>query len=257
VHRNGASKGVTRRDQSRASLLAKAEISDNQCMRKLLITAGFFVCALTGMWLNERSWNGQVFVYMGRDRGPASVKSVKDYTALPGTSLSASAASQLLADANLVKESGYVGVQLGQVLMQAQDGEVGHEFACEVGGRPGIYDRVELTFMGEGIAEGDTPPKMVVDAKCRAGNSMERLETVWIPMEDMLSLKPKNQDLRSRGEEPTFIKLQAMPSSWPESWTLYQVRLYRESGGGQKFFKIDSADMLKGDLKRLGFDWKK
>jgi hypothetical protein len=222
-------------------------------MRNAFIIFLFITCAGFGLGLTEASWDGKVYVYMGRERGPAAVKSIKDYSALDGGSLSKTAHAQLLADAHMDREDGYLGVKLGQILVKTESGA--RDFACAAGGRPGVYDRIQLTFMGEGITEGDSPPKMIVDAKCRSTFALERLDAVWIPMADIVSLPPKNQDLRSRGEEPTFIKLEHMPSAWPETWSLYEVRLYKETNP-ESFFKVGAGDILKGDYKSLGFEWK-
>lgn len=220
-------------------------------MRHGFIFIFFTVCLAFGYWVSKEAWDGQVYVYMGSERSPAAVRSLRDYEPVDQKSLSDSAQRQLLADAKLVKTDGYLGIHLGQILVRGENGI--REFACSVQGREGLYDRIELTFMGEGIAEAAGPGKMIVDAKCASESNLNRLDTIWLPMDEILALSPKDHDLQSRGEEPTFIKLQAIPSQWPETWALYSIKLYRRSDTDSQL-KIDASDLMQ--VRRLIFDWK-
>jgi hypothetical protein len=219
-------------------------------MRTGFLFLFFSACLSFGYWVSKKAFDGQVYVYLGSERSPAAVRSLHDYQPVPERSLSQSAQEQLLADAKLVKQEGYLGIHLGHILVRDENGA--REFACQARGREGIYDRIELTFMGEGIAEGDGPAKMIIDSRCASESSLERLDTIWIPMQEILSLKPKDQDLQSRGEDPTFIKMQSVPSQWPSQWVLYSVKLYRRSGQTAEL-KIGTAELLKA--RPLSFDW--
>lgn len=223
-------------------------------MNKALLFLFFASVMALGYWMSERAWDGQVYVYMGSERSPAAVRQLRDYTPVEGRSITRTAQEQLLADAQLDKQDGFLGIKLGQILVRREDGA--REFACEANGRPGLFDRIELTFVGEGIAESGEPAKMVVDSKCSSLTDLDRLDTIWVPMQEILSLKPQDQDLQSRGEDPTFIKMQTVPSSWPTSWTLQSVKLYRRSSLDTQALTIGTAQLMEMNGKRLAFDWK-
>ena len=133
-------------------------------MRKLIAPAFFIFALATGYWVSVESWNGAVYVYIGEQRSPASNRSMRDYSALDRKALSKSIHKQLLASAKVTERNGFMGVTLGHPLFKRAKGT--GEFACPVQGRAGVFDRVELTFVGIGVSDSGEAPLMLVEAEC-------------------------------------------------------------------------------------------
>lgn len=209
-------------------------------MRGLLGTAFFLAFFAFGSWVSTRSWGGAVYVYIGEDRSPAAVRSLNDYTPISRAALTDSVEKQLIASARFVRQEGYVGVELGHPLLKPEAGR--REFACDVGGREGLYDHLELTFTGSGVAASGEAPQMVVFAGCNPTEDVGRLETVWLPMDEILASQPKDQDIQINGDQPIFIHLKDIPGEWPDSWSLSSVKLYREA---------DPRDAMEVGIEKL------
>lgn len=200
------------------------------------------------------SWDGAVFVYLGEQRSPAAVRSMRDYSAIDRKALFSSVHRQMLEGAKLIKQQGQMALTLGHPLMKTAER---NEFACPVEGRPGLFDRVELTFTGTGISESGHQPMMTIESKCGSGGNLSELETIYIPMQDILAAGAKDQELLTTGDHPVLVKLEHIPGEWPVGWVLSTVRFYRE-GSPEESMTIDSEKMRDTTEtgKLLSFDWK-
>ncbi len=212
----------------------------------------FVFCLCTGLWITERSWNGRLFVYVGEDRGPTAVHGTLEYSALDRGALYRSAHNQLLDNAEIIKSGKYAGVRFGHPLIAKEKG--GKAFGCQVADHRGLFNQIEITFIGTGISEGGSPARMVVEAPCRAIRDLNKLETVWIPMGDIFASAPKDQELQIFGESPVVVKLEEIPSQWPTDWVLWSVRLYRDDDPDEALF-ISSKLIKESQVKKLSFDW--
>lgn len=221
-------------------------------MRKLFAPIGFCLFLAAGYLVSVESWNGAVFVYLGELRSPASVRSMRDYSIVDRKALFASVHKQLLEGAKLMKDDGTMGLTLGHPLMKASDG---NDFACPVPGRAGLFDRVELTFLGLGISESGHQPKMVVEADCNPGTNLSQLSPIWIPMAEIVAAGPKDQDLQFYGEQPKKIRLEHIPGEWPTTWVLTSVRFFRQAFPDENML-INAEKMRETNGgKLISFDW--
>lgn len=209
----------------------------------------------TGYALSVDSWNGAVFVYLGEQRSPAAVRSMRDYSAIDRKALFSSVHRQMLDGAKLIRQAGFMALTLGHPLMKSADR---NEFACPVQGRPGLFDRVELTFNGTGISASGEQPQMIIESECTGGGNLNQLETIWIPMQDILSTEPKNQEMQMYGDHPVMVRLNHIPGEWPTGWVLSTVRLYHHENL-EETMTIDSAKMrdTTDTGKLLSFDWQR
>ena len=123
--------------------------------------AFFILCLCLGFYLNDQAWDGKVFVYVGEDRSPSAVRSLSDYSSIERKALYRSAHTQLLASAEVFKRDGQIGIQLGHPLLNRMSG--GKEFGCQVQDHSGVFDRIEIIFMGTGISEGGAAPRVVAE----------------------------------------------------------------------------------------------
>lgn len=101
-------------------------------------------------------------------------------------------------------------------------------FACQVQGRTGLFDRVELTFWGVGVSVSGDAPRLIVDTECSAeSEDIGLLQTIWIPMQSVIAAGARDQELEFLEQNPIYIRLEHMPDEWPKSWMLHDVRFYR------------------------------
>jgi hypothetical protein len=119
--------------------------------------------------------------------------------------------------------------------------------------RTGVFDHIELTFIGTGVSEGGEPARMVISAPCHSVNDVNRLDTVWIPMKTLMDLAPKDQEMDFYGDNPVQVKLEAIPDQWPRNWVLWNVRLYREDS--VESLTLDAPVLKAVRPTLLSFDW--
>jgi hypothetical protein len=206
-------------------------------------------------WLTTRSWNGLVYVYIGEQRAPASVRTAHDYTPVDRQALGRSVHEQLMSMAATSRQDGNVGVTLGHPLVARPEGGGGREFACEVAGHGGIYDHMEITFYGTGVSDNGDEPHMVIDADCEASAQLDVLNPVWIPMGEIVRTSPRDQEFQVSGPHPTRIRLEHIPGVWPESWVLVSVRFYRQDTPDESLL-VDAQHLREGGPTLLSFDFK-
>lgn len=217
------------------------------------VFALFIACVCLGFWVSERSWKGTLYVYVGEHRSPANIRSLGEYSGLSREALERAPQEQLLSFAQIYKDQGMLGVQLGHPIVNVKSG--GKTFGCQVQDMTGAYDRIQMTFTGTGVTSGGEPGKMIVDSKCRSEQDLNQLETVWIPMQALLSAKPSDQEYEFPGESMTRLKFQSIPDVWPENWVLTNVRFYRDDDSEDQLV-LDNTQMRESGLKLLQFDWK-
>ena len=224
-------------------------------MNKILAPL-LFVCFLAvGYWTAVESWDGSVYVYLGEQRSPAAARSIRDYSAVDRKALSSSLNKQLLGKAKLKVKNGYLGITLGHPLMKRAN--AGADFACPVQGRAGIFNQVEMTFMGTGISEAGQPPRMVITAECVPSSNLSELRTIWVPMQQIVAGPAHDQELQVYGEKhPVTIALQGIPDAWPSNWVLESARLYR-ADNPEEMMAIDTNGVRAAQPKMLSFDWGK
>ena len=213
----------------------------------------FLIFLALGVWITERSWDGQLIVFVGEQRSPAAVRSLFDFSSIDRSALYRSAPTQMFSSAEVVKLKGYAGIKLGHPVISK--GRGAKAFGCQVPGHNGMFDRIELTFIGTGISESGGQPRMVVGAPCRALKDLNRLETVWIPMGDIFASQPKDQELQIFGDSPVSLSLVDIPCQWPEDWGLWSARLYRNDNS-EKPLVMDTRLLKEARPKMLSFDWK-
>lgn len=223
-------------------------------MRNALVAVLFLAALGFANWLTVRSWNGTVYVYIGDSRAPASVRTVHDYTPIDRQAVYRSAHAQLMAEASVKRDAGVIGITLGHPLVARPEGG-GRDFACQVGGHSGVYDRMEITLYGTGISDNGEEPHMVIDANCQATDHLDVLDPVFIPMQDIVAAAPQDQELQVSGERPAIIRLEHIPGAWPERWVLVSVRFYREDSP-QDSFVVDAKHLRDSGMSLLSFDFK-
>jgi hypothetical protein len=178
------------------------------------------------------------------------VRTLEDYSSLDRKALYRSAHSQLLANALILHQDGRLGIQLGHPLVHHGRGQ---DFGCQAQSRSGVYDRMEMTFMGTGISANGETPQMTVDSLCKSDSDLNHLDTVWIPAGQILQMKPEDQTLPTA--EGVVVRLKSIPDQWPEDWVLWSVRFYR-TNNPENSMTIDNNQLRKDRPHMLSLQWK-
>lgn len=221
-------------------------------MRTFMAAKLFFSTAVLSYTLVLHSWGGGIFVYLGEERAPAAVRTLADYSELKPEALSASVERQVLGQAEVEKNEGHIGVHLGNPLIRLDDGTAG--FGCKVRGRGGLFERVELTFMGVGISASGETARMVVEAPCEALTEPNTLSTIWIPLGEIVSAAAKDADyFYGDGDAALRIQLFDIPGEWPPSWSLVGVRLLKKDS--EAVLAFNSEKIREARASRLSIQW--
>lgn len=210
----------------------------------------FAMLVLAGYLISTHSWDSMVFVYIGEQRSPAAVRSLQDYVPVDRSAFAEPVHKQMFRDAKKIQEERYIGLSFGHPLLNDRGGE----FACPVKGRPGMFDRVELTFLGSGISSSGQQPRMIVETPCQLGDTFGRLDTIWLPMQDIVRAPAKDQELQIYGERPVVIRLQQIPGEWPPTWVLWNVRFFNTEVSDRSL-TVDLAKIREANGKIFAFDW--
>jgi hypothetical protein len=140
-------------------------------------------------------------------------------------------------------------VQIGNFLITNSEGK--RRFACQTQNGGGIFDRMELSFVGEGVSDNGNIPKMTVISNCSAEDDLTILSPIWLPMGDIYQAEPQSQELHFPEFGSTAIHFENLASSWPERWSLVRVRLYNSN--------TDATGLVfepkKISYSTLSFDW--
>lgn len=206
-------------------------------------------CVLTAYLLAIRSWDGEVFVYLGSVRSPSAVRSPSEYGVVHGRNLGQSIEEQLLSEARLDQEEGHLGIQLGNPILR-YDGR--KSFACSAGNHPGLFDRVEIEFSGLGVLDSGEVPRLIVNANCASLSEPELLETIWLPIED-IQRDRKESTIRDKEERVRLtVRLEHLPEEWPPEWVMTRVRFYQQDNPAEAV-TLDSTRLRNSGRALLRF----
>lgn len=201
-------------------------------MKKPLIL--FYAMSLVGgVLLAKSSWDRLSFVYVGSERSPAALRGMKDFSSLRGSSLNEAAANELIDQIKLLPMDGGIRLELNQFILRDQQGH--KNFVCRIGGRDGVFDRLEVTLMGYGVSEHGESPEMIVTSDCVSSDDGKSVGSIAIsiPMREVANLKPVDQSLALGDSLMTTVRLVNMTSVWPEEWQVLSVRYFKLANDNQ------------------------
>ena len=233
------------RPRGRAEEVNKMNL--NRLVPRIAAVAVAAVGCVAGFKAACDSWNGTVIVrqdYGGNRRGPAAIRRVFDFSRLEGGALRLASQRRLVSDARVILADANVGVELGHFVTRGADGS--RLFACE------YFDRLEIQFEGEGVAESGEKATMKVDAPCLMGQDLNRISPIWIPVARILSQKPADMDL-SFADNVKF-RFENIPSSWPKTWIMTSVTIFNSQEGGREI-TISREEMVDIAERPLRMTW--
>lgn len=168
-----------------------------------------------GCFAAFNSMHGTFFVSNSRYisvRNPALVQKAAPFSELKGKAWNILSRDRLLAEAFPIKEPNRTGFVFGHFITQDSDGK--KYFACD------LYNKIQLSFVAEGIMEGGEIAVMKVEAPCHASKDLNSLEPVWVP----------TPLVAADGEvKVSFVNL---PTEMPTEWVLEEVQLSHDSNVG-------------------------
>lgn len=207
----------------------------------------FAAAVLGGLNFYSRHRVDLVYVEIGDGRQPAAVRRELDLSHLDGLALSQKINERLVGDAQVMTADGRVGLRLGQFVIEGEDGR--KRLACS------RYDRIEMVFMAEGVADAGQVPMMVVEGNCQVSEeNLSWIRPIWIPVGEITTSVPGNKDLNFYDHEPVSVRFTAMGSVWPQQWVLKGVRLFSSAGPGTELV-ISNSEIRNANPRSIILQW--
>jgi hypothetical protein len=190
----------------------------------------FFACAaMFGVFVAVHSWNGAIYfstASLSKDvRTPAAIRKDLDFSHLDGAELITASQKRLVTAARIILQNDDVGVELGHFVTRGATGD--RQLACD------FYDRVSLQFEAEGVADNGEKPMMQIEAPCRTGTDITRIEPIWIPVKKLQAEHATDMDISYPEQEGVNFRFSHMTGAWPGHWALHSVRLFNGSESGR------------------------
>lgn len=185
----------------------------------LVLIFGLYVGCSTAF----KSWQGTFFVSNSKYiaiRNPAYVQKYAEFSELKGKAWNLLSRERLLAEAFPIREPDRTGLVFGHFITQDDLGK--KYFACD------LYNKIELTFVAEGITESGETTLMKVQAPCRAKADLNTLETVWIPQKEILSQTPSPSLKFDFASTDVHVSFTNLTSQWPRQWILEDIKLVQD-----------------------------
>ncbi|MFZ3229853.1 MAG: hypothetical protein WA160_06590 [Pseudobdellovibrio sp.] len=102
------------------------------------------------------------------------------------------------------------------------------------------YETIELQFVADGIAVAGEAPEMIIKTPCEAGQDPAEMASILIPVDRILSDKPRNAEFHFDGFKSKF-EFAHSPDSWPRTWVLKTVS-FKSSSGKNKIVHLDKNE---------------
>ena len=218
----------------------------NRYIFSVLIFAVALICGLSSQYY---SWDGVIYIsnsqFLDKDRNPAAIKKVFDFSQLGGSALKMRSHRRLIEEANFKTENGKVLIELGHFVTRGEGNR--KVFACD------FYEHVSLTFKAEGVANGGEIPTMKVEGPCKVSPDLNKISWISIPVKKILNEKASDMDL-NYNESNTHFHFENIGSSWPKNWVLKSVRLYRDNSSADGI-EVDEAEIREISSAPISMKW--
>jgi hypothetical protein len=201
---------------------------------------------ILGGEFGARSWDGEVYVsetsFLSNSRSLANVPRNQSFVQLH---MITEPSTRLISAAEVILHDGDIGIELGHFVMPRNE-EGQRQLACD------YYDRVSMHFTAEGIADNGVKPYMEVEAPCKSGTDINKIDTVWIPVQRILREEsPNDKDITFDSVDLRFVH---MTSQWPKHWHLEAIRLYNEQEPGRDY-RLSDREIISLRKKPLNLTW--
>lgn len=183
----------------------------------------------------------------GVSRDPAAIKRTYDFSGLDGTALEFAAKQRLLQGIRVVQGGSDAGIELGHYVIKSNEGQ--KTFACQK------YDKIHMTFVGEGSAVSGELPQMQVEGHCEISSDVNSISALMIPYAKILSEPVSEGEFSFRDGSPISVQFSNVSEQWPRVWRLTGVRLY-DVDQNRDFLDISDTDLKKMMTKPITLSWK-
>jgi hypothetical protein len=183
-------------------------------------------------------------------RNPAAIDKahIFDVSYLEGGALKEASAKQLLQNAEVKIAKDDITVSLGHFVAKSPTGE--RRLLCD------IYDRVELSFLADGMAVNGEQPQLVVTGPCEPSQNLNRTNPIHIPFVDILNQKVGEGEFTFGTTPDHVFKATHVSGQWPEQWILSEVKLVNKTNPAT-FLWLDRRDVYKFSSKPIVLNWQR
>lgn len=179
-------------------------------------------------------------------RNPAAIRKSYDFSKLSGSALKTAGQKRLLKDIKLAWEKERVGIELGHFVVKGESGN--KEFACA------FYDRVLFEFVAEGMAENGHIPQMTIEGPCEVSKNINRMEPVWLPVDQLRQLKPGELKGRFFPHEKVTVHVEHASSAWPKTWRLQSLKVFNQVNS-QRVLEVGDEKVREHLSNSLTLSW--
>jgi hypothetical protein len=216
----------------------------------LIALVFFFCCGLyfsvfSSKFSHEKMYSAQNSSSIGIARDPAAIRRTYDFSGLDGSALAKAQKMRLLSGAKIVRDKSDVGIELGHFVLKGEGGE--KTFACQK------YEKVSMTFAGDGSAVNGELPKMEIEGLCEMSSDINSISPLLIPVAKILGEPVADGEFSFMEGRPISIRFANVSDSWPKLWQLQSVRLF---SGAKDEVVIDGHDLQELLKKPLLIEWK-
>lgn len=92
-----------------------------------------------------------------------------------------------------------------------------------------MYSTIEIEFTAEGIAVDGEAPVMKITTPCEAGQDPSEMAAIHLPIEKILSEKPRNAEFSFDGFK-AMVSFSHSADEWPRQWVLKRVEFKAAAG---------------------------
>lgn len=193
-------------------------------MRFWLAIAGFGVFFIFGILIAQNSRHytrEQVAAGAKIARDPAAIRKVYDFSNLDGNALSNASKQRIISGFEARRNGDNIGISLGHFVVKGPNGE--KQFACRK------YNRVLLSFEGEGMAVGGEKPAMQIEGACQEAEDINQISPLNVPVARILDQPVGDAEFDFREGEPVRVRFSNVADQWPTTWALVSVKLMNDA----------------------------
>lgn len=213
-------------------------------MQRLVVVCslGLFFCAGVYITLASQQFQPvQVAEAPQRTaRDPAAIRKVYDFSDLDGSALSAASKQRIISGYSIRHESDSVGITLGNFVVRGPAGE--KEFACRK------YQKITMTYSGEGMAVAGEKPIMEVEGQCSVSEDINMISALWLPVRRILGEPVADGEFDFWEQNSIRVRFTNVSDQWPQTWVLSKVRLSNDENEEVTIEESDLHQMVERPL---------
>lgn len=212
----------------------------------------FIVAVAFGHSFIRDTWKGNSYLNAilvrpdSRGRDPAAIRRLYDFSGLEGSALESASKKRLLSGARLVPNKDGLKIELGHFVFSDKNGQ--RDFACNV------FDRVELVFLGQGVAVSGEQARLTVTGPCQYKDDVNQISAIEVPLKKLLKETPGDLDLVYSEFPELHISTEHAIDFWPEEWELIEISLKNSQGSGSSM-RVLSEDIRAWYQGPMTVEW--